>query len=115
METLLINEQFVSQFNHWREGQMRKGMRFRNNLFEHVAVFDYRQRQQVFELTERLAETGKEVVVTASPTQYMVWVNLRTIRPSTARLSPVPAQAPAPVVLTPPAQELLLLETCLSA
>lgn len=115
METLLINEQFVSQFSYWMEGQMRKGMRFRNDLFEHIAVFGYRQRQQVFELTERLAETGKEMVVTVSPTQYTVWGNLRMIRPSTAQLSPVPVQAPVPVVLTPPAQELLLLETCLSA
>lgn len=115
METLLINEQFVSQFNYWREGQMRKGMRFRSDLFEHIAVFDHRQRQQVFELTERLAETVQTVVVTASPSHYTVWINLRIVRPSTSRLSPVPVPTPVPVVLTSPTQELLLLETCLSA
>lgn len=105
METLLINEQIVSQFKYWREGQMQKGMRFRSNLFEHVALFNYRQRQQVFELAERLTESGKQVVVTASPTQYIVWVNLRRITHSPmSRLSSVPA----PVTLTPPAQDLLL-------
>jgi hypothetical protein len=119
METLLINEQFVSQFKHWREGQMRTGMRFRNNLFESVATFDYRQRQQVFDLAERLAESGKEVVVTAASTRYTVWINLRAkSKASLSRLSPVPVQvSPAPVqaARSSSAQELLVLEAFLSA
>jgi hypothetical protein len=98
---------------------MRKGMRFRNDLFEYIAEFNARQRQQVFELTERLAAAGKEVIVTASPSHYTVWVNLRTAQPSASRLSPMPVPAsvpvPVPVVLAPSAQELLLLEACMSA
>lgn len=112
METLLINEQFVSQFKYWQEGQMRTGMRFRNNLFESIVVFDCRQRVQVFDLVERLAEAGQEVVVTAAPTQYTVWGNLRTAigKPSFSRLSAVPTQ----VTLTPSSQE-LMLQSALSA
>lgn len=52
METLLINEQFVSQFKYWREEQLRTEMRFRNHLFEHIDAFAYHQRHQVFELAE---------------------------------------------------------------
>ncbi len=112
METLLINEQFVSQFKYWRDGQMRTGMRFRSNLFEHVTAFNSRQRTQVFDLAERLAKTGKEVVVTASPTQYTLWVNLRTDHSSDLnRLNPVAVQS----TLSAASQEMFLLETCMSA
>jgi hypothetical protein len=77
METLLINEQFVFQFKYWRDGQIRVGMRFRSNLFESVSQFKHNQRPQAFELAWQLDQGGKEVVVTASPTQYTVWVNLK--------------------------------------
>lgn len=78
METLLINEQFVSQFKYWREGHIQSGMRFRNGLFEHAAAFGHHQRHQAFDLAERLAGLGKEVIITASPNRYMIWVNLRS-------------------------------------
>lgn len=77
METLLINEQFVSQFKFWREGQIRTGMRFRRDLFECISKFNQHQRYQAFDLAWRLSITGREVVVTVSPTQYTVWSNLR--------------------------------------
>lgn len=78
METLLINEKFVSQFKYWREGQIRTGMRFRNNLFEHSAVFSQRQRHEAFDLAGRLEADGRAVVVTASADQYRVWLSLRS-------------------------------------
>ncbi|MBW4464080.1 MAG: hypothetical protein KME07_01400 [Pegethrix bostrychoides GSE-TBD4-15B] len=78
METLLINEQFVSQFKYWQAGQIRTGMRFRNNLFEHVAQFKANQRPQAFELAWKLTQAGQEAIVTASTAQYTVWVSLRS-------------------------------------
>lgn len=79
METLLINEQFVSQFKYWRAGQVRTGMRFRSNLFEYVSQFKQHQRPQAFERAWELTQTGREAIVTASATQYTVWVNLREV------------------------------------
>jgi hypothetical protein len=110
METLLINEQFVSQFRYWREGQLRTGMRFRCNLFEYVTKFSSRQRAQVFDFVERLSGTGKEVVVTASPSHYTIWVNLRTTPSSFGHLNPAVSAA-----FSSASQELVLLEACLSA
>lgn len=78
METLLINEQFVSQFKYWRSGQIRTGMTFRNNLFECISKFSHHQRHQAFDLAWKLGVAGRDVIVTVSPTQYTVWVNLRT-------------------------------------
>jgi hypothetical protein len=78
METLLISEQFVSQFKYWRAGQIRTGMRFRNNLFEYVSQFKQDQRPQAFELAAKLNQTGREAIVTASAKQYMVWASLRS-------------------------------------
>lgn len=79
METLLIDEQFVSQFKYWREGQVRSGMRFRNDLFEYISQFDYFQRNRAFDLAWHIAQTGRETIVTASQNQYRVWINLRVV------------------------------------
>ncbi len=78
METLLINEQFVSQFKYWSAGQIRTGMRFRNGLFEHVSQFKRNQQPQAFELAWQLTQNGREAIVTASATQYTVWASLRS-------------------------------------
>jgi hypothetical protein len=77
METLLIDEQFVSQFKYWRAGRVHRGMRFRNDLFEYTSQFQQDQRHQAFELAWELAQAGRDIVVTASATRYIVWVNLR--------------------------------------
>lgn len=84
METLLINEQFVSQFKYWREGQVQTGMRFRNDLFECVSEFNRHQRNQAFDLAWQLSQTGKQAVVTTSSKQYTVWISLRAIERSSA-------------------------------
>lgn len=114
METLLINEQFVSQFKYWRDGQIRVGMRFRNNLFESVCQFKPNQRPQAFELAWQLDQSGKEVVVTASPTQYTVWVNLKAadksvLFPNRLGISPLLEPSSQPPV------EVTLLQPVLSA
>lgn len=112
METLLINEQFVSQFKYWREEQLRTEMRFRNHLFEHIDAFAYHQRHQVFELAEQLAESGKGVIVTVSPNQYTIWVNLRTV----ANSSSFNRRSPEPIQITRiPSRELILLKAAMSA
>lgn len=80
METLLINEQVVDQFKYWREGQIRIGMRFRSDLFEHISKFEHSQRHQAFDLAWRLGIAGKTVVVTASAEQYVVWAGLRDVQ-----------------------------------
>jgi hypothetical protein len=84
MSTLLINEQFVSQFKYWREGQIWTGMRFRNDLFEFVSEFNRQQRHEAFDLAWRLAQSGKESIVTATSSRYTVWLNLRVATNSAA-------------------------------
>lgn len=84
METLLIDEQFVSHFKYWREGQIRTGMRFRNHLFECASKFNQHQRYQAFDLALRLTQAAKESIVTVSSSQcmvshYTVWINLRAM------------------------------------
>jgi hypothetical protein len=105
METLLINEQFVFQFKYWKEGHIRTGMRFRNNLFEYVSQFNQLQRNQAFELAWRLSQSGKEAIVTASASQYTVWHNMRPVnsalvnRPGSASASDRFSQIPHELAL----------------
>ena len=79
METLLINEKFISQFKFWLDGQVQQGMRFRSELFAHVAEFKSSQRREAFDLTWKLSqEKGQQVIVTATNSHYIVWLNLRS-------------------------------------
>jgi hypothetical protein len=79
MDTLLINEQFVSQFKYWQEGQIRTGMQFRSDLFEYIEAFSHRQRHAAFDLAWRLTEAGREPIITASINRYIVWANLKVL------------------------------------
>ncbi|MCU0524834.1 MAG: hypothetical protein MUF72_08425 [Elainella sp. Prado103] len=112
METLLINEQFVSQFKFWQDGQIRSGMRFRKDLFECISQFNQHQRHQAFDLAWRLSLAGREVVVTVSPTQYTVWGNLRVSTPSPSLESVLSTNISN---LTLPVPRFLMQEPALSA
>jgi hypothetical protein len=79
METLLINEEFISQFKFWLDGQVQQGMTFRDDLFGYVAEFKNSQRHEAFDLTWKLSqENGQQVVVTATRSHYRIWLNLRS-------------------------------------
>jgi uncharacterized membrane protein YhfC len=73
---LLINEALVAQFKFWRDGQVQQGMRFRNRLFCQVRSFDRNDREQVFNFSHRLAHAGVEAMITATTSQYTLWVSL---------------------------------------
>jgi phosphoserine phosphatase len=78
MEILLINEELVSRFNFWRNAQVQQGMRYGSELFRLASRFSNHQRQQAFELAQKLSwEGAKQVVVTATAKHYTVWVSLR--------------------------------------
>lgn len=79
METLLINEKFISQFKYWLDDQVQQGMRFRNDLFTQVAGFKNSQRREAFDLAWKLSQEREgQVIVTATNFHYTVWLNLRS-------------------------------------
>ncbi len=113
METLLISEQFVSQFKYWREGQVRTGMRFRKGLFDYVTKFEHLQRHQAFDLAWRLSMANKEVVVTVSSEQYTVWVGLGVLQDTDQSRQLAPAVFARSI--DRPVSEILLQQPALSA
>jgi hypothetical protein len=95
METLLINEEFISQFKFWLDGHVQQGMSFRNDLFGYVAEFKNSQRHEAFDLTWKLSQQkGQQVVVTATHSHYKVWLNLR----STTESIPLDSDAQMPLL-----------------
>lgn len=80
MLTPLISSQLVTPFKFWREGRIQTGMQFRNELFQAVAEFPTCQRQKAFELAWKLSQQHDDdaIVMTASATQYCVWVKIRS-------------------------------------
>lgn len=115
METLLINEQFVSPFKYWQEGKVQTGMRFRNDLFKHINAFSHRQRHQAFDLAESLVEAGKEVVITASSLQYIVWANLRASSHPPLEQPDRRIAAPTQVTVSHAPAGVLLMQVVMSA
>lgn len=77
MEMLFINEALVSPFKFWRNGQVQQGMRFGDRLFCHVRSFERDARAQVFDMSHQYAYAGVEAMITATPSQYTLWVSLR--------------------------------------
>jgi hypothetical protein len=75
-EMLLINEALVSQFKFWRDGEVRRGMWFRHQLFGYVRSFDRGDRQQAFDFSARLSDAGVDAMLTVSASQYTLWVSL---------------------------------------
>jgi hypothetical protein len=78
-DILLVNDVLTKQFEFIRNGSLSKGMEFRDEFFYHLASFDRKQQQSAFDLAWVMSRGGKQrVVVTATKTQYRVWLGMRS-------------------------------------
>lgn len=89
MEPLLLSEDCVCFFKFWLDGKIQAGMRWNYTLFRHCRTFDKCHRQQVYALAWALMEHDLQVVITASKSDYQVWLSLNS--QPTAWLDPTDA------------------------
>jgi hypothetical protein len=78
-DILLVNDVLTKQFDFLRNGSLSRGMQFRDESFYYLASFNRKQQQSAFDLAWVMSRGGKQrVVVTATKTQYKVWLGMRS-------------------------------------
>lgn len=80
----LLTEQMIHSFNFYRDGEVRPGMRYQNDLYGLFQEFKLEQRLEVYPIATELLKKGIPVVITALQHSYVVWVKMR----SPTRLNP---------------------------
>ncbi len=76
----VIPEKLVRRFFFYLDREIRQGMVCRNGLYKLVETFPMNSRPQAYAMAIKLSGQGEEVVITASATQYEVWLGLRSAR-----------------------------------
>ena len=74
----VVPEQSVRPFNFYGDGDVKQGMSYQLQLFQLVQVFNAQQRSQAYMLGCDLADRGDRSMITASKSNYKVWVELRS-------------------------------------
>ena len=75
---LVFSEKQGSVFKFWFNGKVNTGLRLRNSLFRHVQSYPNQQRDQAYALGYALAQQNIATIITCSPKNYKVWVDLKT-------------------------------------
>ena len=77
MRPPIVPEQLVSCFKFIEiQGHLADGMRYRSELYRHVATLEITQKQQAYSLALALGQYGRNAVVTRSQINHRVWVKL---------------------------------------
>lgn len=77
---LVTKEDLVSRFCYWNES-VQEGMYFNNDLYTYFQSFSVAHRLNAYAVAYEQIEQGNTVCITASETQYIVWLCLRAHTP----------------------------------
>lgn len=73
---LVTKEDLVSRFRYWH-GSVQEGMYFNHDLYTYFQSFSAAHRLNAYAVAYEQVEQGNIVCITASETQYTVWLCLR--------------------------------------
>lgn len=74
----IIQESSIEIFRFFHDNQVREGIRFGNALYAAAYQFDIDYRLQAYQMAWALSETKVPLVVSLSPTRFVIWVNLQS-------------------------------------
>ncbi|MDX2097430.1 MAG: hypothetical protein SFW36_06600 [Leptolyngbyaceae cyanobacterium bins.59] len=74
----VISEQLVCSFVFYHAQDLRRGIRYRGELYEFVREFKVDDRLLAYRIICELANQGNEMLITVSQTHYTGWINLRS-------------------------------------
>lgn len=88
MALILLQEQTVSVFRFWHDGQLKAGIAYGNQLFHYHQTFDRSQREHACACAWLSEQRGVPAIVTTSGSQYKVWVHLQNCKVAESVSSP---------------------------
>lgn len=74
---LILRESAIDKFFFFQD-QIREGMRYADALYGAAYQFDLRCRLQAYQMAWVLAEAKIPLVVTLSPSRFVIWINLQS-------------------------------------
>jgi hypothetical protein len=74
---VVIHQQQGTIFKFWLDGRLNDGLRLQNTLYRRVHRFPISHRDQAYALGCALAQQKIRTVLTRSPNDYSVWIDLR--------------------------------------
>ncbi|MBD1844905.1 hypothetical protein H6F89_16180 [Cyanobacteria bacterium FACHB-63] len=74
----ILRESAINKFFFFFQDQLREGMRYADALYGAAYQFDLRCRLQAYQMAWVLAEAKIPLVVTLSPTRFVIWLNLQS-------------------------------------
>lgn len=76
MAPVLIRQTLVRPFSVFFKGQVYQGMSYQGKLYCLTAQFKPEQRWEVYSHACKMCDRDNRAVITVSPGQYGLWVNL---------------------------------------
>ncbi|MBE9010035.1 hypothetical protein IQ250_07435 [Pseudanabaenaceae cyanobacterium LEGE 13415] len=73
----IVQEGTIEVFRFFHKNQIREGIRFDNTLFAAVYQFELTYRLQAYQMAWTLSEAKIPLVISLSPTRFVIWVNLQ--------------------------------------
>lgn len=74
----VLQESAIDSFRFFHENQVREGLHHNNTLYAAVYQFDVTHRLQAYQIAWALSEAKVSLVVTLSPTRFVIWINLQS-------------------------------------
>jgi len=74
----IVQESSIEIFRFFHDDKVREGIRFGSTLYAAVYQFDIHHRLQAYQMAWALSEAKIPLVVSLSPTRFVVWVNLQS-------------------------------------
>lgn len=74
----ILRESAIDKFSFFFQNRVQEGMRYANTLYAAAYQFDSKCRLQAYQTAWILSEARIPIVVTISPTQCVIWINLQS-------------------------------------
>lgn len=74
----ILRESTIDKFSFFFQDGIREGMQYANNLYAAAYQFNPMYRLQAYQIAWLLSEAKIPLIVTLSPTRFVIWINLQS-------------------------------------
>ena len=85
----IVLETFIQPFNFHHRGSIYNAALFRNTIYAQLRKFHVDERAKAYDFSWSISEKGYLAVITATPSHYKVWVDVRVLQTEFATLEAV--------------------------
>ncbi|MEO1144823.1 MAG: hypothetical protein AAFY26_04375 [Cyanobacteria bacterium J06638_22] len=76
----IVHETFIHPFNFHHKGRIYSAAFFRNTIYAQLRKFHVDERSRAYDFSWSMSEKGYLALITATPTHYKVWIDVRVLQ-----------------------------------